>query len=99
MTAGPETDQSDPTESGDTRDTRDTQRHHDTGSRRRLTTRETADLARQVLDEIERVVVGRRRSLELVLLGILGRGHVLLEDVPGLGQDDDGAQLLRGARA
>ena len=39
-----------------------------------------------MLDEIETVVVGRRRPLELVLLGILGRGHVLLEDVPGLGK-------------
>ena len=39
-----------------------------------------------MLDEIEKVVVGRRRPLELVLLGILGRGHVLLEDVPGLGK-------------
>ena len=47
---------------------------------------ETADLAGRVLDEIEKVVVGRRRPLELVLLGILGRGHVLLEDVPGLGK-------------
>jgi MoxR-like ATPase len=83
VTAGPETDQSDPTESGDTRGTNDT---NGTGSGRRLTTRETADLARQVLDEIERVVVGRRTSLQLVLLGILGRGHVLLEDVPGLGK-------------
>jgi MoxR-like ATPase len=51
-----------------------------------LTTRETATLAGQVLDEIETVVVGRRRALELVLLGVLGRGHVLLEDVPGLGK-------------
>ncbi|MDQ1603736.1 MAG: MoxR-like ATPase [Actinomycetota bacterium] len=47
---------------------------------------ETARYAEQILDEIESVVVGRRRSLELVLLGILGRGHVLLEDVPGLGK-------------
>ena len=86
MTAGPETDQSDPTESGDTRGTNDTNDSSGTGSGRRLTTRETADLARQVLDEIERVVVGRRTSLQLVLLGILGRGHVLLEDVPGLGK-------------
>jgi MoxR-like ATPase len=46
----------------------------------------TAELAASVLDEIEKVVVGRRRPLELVLLGILGRGHVLLEDVPGLGK-------------
>jgi MoxR-like ATPase len=47
---------------------------------------EAARLAGTVLDEIERAVVGRRRALELVLLGILGRGHVLLEDVPGLGK-------------
>ena len=58
----------------------------DVDAGRRLAPRETAELARRVLDEIERVVVGRRRSLELVLLGILGRGHVLLEDVPGLGK-------------
>ena len=51
-----------------------------------ITPTQTADLARRVLDEIEKVVVGRRRPLELVLLGILGRGHVLLEDVPGLGK-------------
>ncbi len=47
---------------------------------------DTAAHAARVLDEIESVVVGRRRVLELVLLGILGRGHVLLEDVPGLGK-------------
>ncbi len=39
-----------------------------------------------VLDEIERAVVGHRRSLELVLIGILAGGHVLLEDLPGLGK-------------
>ncbi|MGH8970915.1 MAG: AAA family ATPase, partial [Actinomycetes bacterium] len=48
--------------------------------------RDTAAHAARVIDEIEQVVVGRRRTLELVLLGILGRGHVLLEDVPGLGK-------------
>jgi MoxR-like ATPase len=47
---------------------------------------DTAKAAARVLDEIETAVVGRRRALELVLLGILGRGHVLLEDVPGLGK-------------
>jgi MoxR-like ATPase len=46
----------------------------------------TAELAGAVIDAIETVVVGRRRALELVMLGVLGRGHVLLEDVPGLGK-------------
>ncbi len=51
-----------------------------------LTPADTGRLAHSVVDEIEKVVVGRRRSLELVLLGVLGRGHVLIEDVPGLGK-------------
>jgi MoxR-like ATPase len=38
----------------------------------------------RVLDEVERAVVGKREALELVLLGLLGDGHVLIEDYPGL---------------
>jgi MoxR-like ATPase len=39
-----------------------------------------------VLDAVETVVVGKRDALELVLLGVIARGHVLLEDNPGLGK-------------
>jgi MoxR-like ATPase len=42
------------------------------------------ELAGSVLDEVELAVVGKREALELVLLGLLGDGHVLLEDYPGL---------------
>src|SRR3982075_1072551 len=38
----------------------------------------------RILDEVERAIVGKREVLELVLLGLLSDGHVLLEDVPGL---------------
>jgi MoxR-like ATPase len=41
---------------------------------------------RAVLDEVGTVVVGKRDALELVLAGILAGGHVLLEDLPGLGK-------------
>jgi MoxR-like ATPase len=51
-----------------------------------MTPAETASKATEILDELERAVVGRRRSLELVLIGILAGGHVLLEDLPGLGK-------------
>jgi MoxR-like ATPase len=37
-----------------------------------------------ILDEVERAVVGKRDTLELVLAAILCDGHVLLEDYPGL---------------
>jgi MoxR-like ATPase len=46
----------------------------------------TGRRAHEVLDEVERAVVGKRPALELVLLGILAGGHVLLEDLPGLGK-------------
>jgi MoxR-like ATPase len=42
------------------------------------------ELSGLVLDEVERAVVGKRDALELVLLGFLANGHVLLEDFPGL---------------
>ena len=45
---------------------------------------EVRDLSDRVLDEVERVIVDKRESLELVLLAFLADGHVLLEDYPGL---------------
>jgi MoxR-like ATPase len=51
-----------------------------------VTPSETAQRAGAILDELEKAVVGRRRALELVLIGILAGGHVLLEDLPGLGK-------------
>ncbi|MFI5890727.1 AAA family ATPase [Actinoplanes sp. NPDC051513] len=47
---------------------------------------EVGRLAGAVLDSVGSVVVGKRDSLELVLAGILAGGHVLLEDLPGLGK-------------
>ncbi|MEO3775292.1 MoxR family ATPase [Micromonospora sp. B11E3] len=47
---------------------------------------EVGRLARTVLDAVGSVVVGKREALELVLSGILAGGHVLLEDLPGLGK-------------
>jgi MoxR-like ATPase len=38
----------------------------------------------RLLAEVERAVVGKRETLELVLLGLLADGHVLIEDYPGL---------------
>ncbi|WP_254533935.1 AAA family ATPase [Natrinema gelatinilyticum] len=39
-----------------------------------------------VLTEVEQAVIADRSFLETVLLGVLARGHVLLEDVPGTGK-------------
>ncbi len=46
--------------------------------------REVGEVAGRILAEVERAIVGKREALELVLLGILCDGHVLVEDFPGL---------------
>jgi MoxR-like ATPase len=45
-----------------------------------------ARTAAAILDEVERAVIGRRDALEQVLLAVLVGGHVLIEDLPGLGK-------------
>jgi MoxR-like ATPase len=49
-----------------------------------LTIEQLAAKAEQILAELERAIVGKRDALELVLLGVLADGHVLIEDFPGL---------------
>jgi len=46
----------------------------------------TASRGEDIIDEIGRVVVGRRAALTLILTAMLARGHVLIEDLPGLGK-------------
>ena len=42
------------------------------------------EVTRSVIENIEKVVIGKRRQIEVVLAAVLARGHVLLEDVPGV---------------
>jgi MoxR-like ATPase len=44
------------------------------------------ELAERTIQNVEQVVVGKRREVELVLVALLCRGHVLIEDVPGVGK-------------
>ncbi len=41
---------------------------------------------KQVIDEVERAVVGKRALLEMMMSSVLAGGHILLEDFPGLGK-------------
>ena len=49
-----------------------------------MTVEHVAATSGRILDELERAIVGKREALELVLLGVLADGHVLIEDFPGL---------------
>ncbi|GJQ37072.1 MAG: ATPase [Anaerolineaceae bacterium] len=47
---------------------------------------DVATAVRDVLEEVERAVVGKRNLLEMIMATTLAGGHVLLEDFPGLGK-------------
>jgi MoxR-like ATPase len=49
----------------------------------------------RVLDEVEKAIVGKRVPLTLVLSAVLAKGHVLLEDFPGLGKTLAARSLAR----
>lgn len=53
---------------------------------RSMSPTEVGQLSAAVLDSVGSVVVGKRAELQLVLAGVLAGGHVLLEDLPGLGK-------------
>jgi MoxR-like ATPase len=43
-------------------------------------------LVHTTADNVERVIIGKRREVELVMVALLCKGHVLIEDVPGVGK-------------
>ncbi|HEX2965695.1 MAG TPA: MoxR family ATPase [Syntrophorhabdaceae bacterium] len=44
------------------------------------------DLCNRIAKNISKVIVGKSNTIELLLTGLLAEGHVLLEDIPGLGK-------------
>jgi len=50
------------------------------------TVADTARLGERILGEVEQVIVGKREAITTVLLGVLASGHILIEDLPGLGK-------------
>lgn len=43
-------------------------------------------LSNRVVENLEKVIVGKSQTLELVVIGLLCQGHLLIEDVPGVGK-------------
>jgi MoxR-like ATPase len=45
-----------------------------------------SDIARRLRENIQKVIVGKDEVINLALTAVLCEGHVLLEDVPGIGK-------------
>ncbi|WP_275737096.1 MULTISPECIES: AAA family ATPase [unclassified Halorhabdus] len=56
------------------------------GAERELDIDDVGEIADSVVENVERVIVGHRDAIEHILTALFGRGHVLLEDVPGVGK-------------
>lgn len=56
-------------------------------------------LCNDLIANVSRVIVGKRESIELLLVGLLADGHVLLEDIPGLGKTLIAKSLARSMGA
>src|SRR5687768_16406313 len=54
-----------------------------------------AQFSQAVQDNIARVVIGKRDVVEMLLVALLADGHVLLEDVPGIGKTTLAKALAR----
>jgi MoxR-like ATPase len=52
----------------------------------RLSVDEASELADRITENVERVIVGQHDAIEHILIAVLARGHLLLEDVPGVGK-------------
>ncbi len=48
--------------------------------------REVQAVTEPLIKNVERVIIGKRKSIELITVGLLSQGHILIEDVPGVGK-------------
>ena len=53
------------------------------------------DLIRRLEDNVSRALVGKPDAVRLAVVGLLARGHLLIEDVPGVGKTTLAAALAR----
>jgi MoxR-like ATPase len=51
-----------------------------------MSVKDVEAFARSVIENVERVIVGKREAIELVMVALFCEGHVLIEDVPGVGK-------------
>jgi len=55
-------------------------------------TPETID---NIINNVEKVIIGKRKAIELVVVSLLSQGHVLIEDMPGVGKTSIISALAR----
>ena len=57
-----------------------------------------SEILKKIIQNMESVIVGKRRAIELALITLLSDGHLLLEDVPGVGKTTLGKALAQSVQ-
>lgn len=52
-------------------------------------------LCAKIIEEMKKVIIGKDEQLRLLLIGLLSKGHLLIEDVPGVGKTTAAAAMAR----
>ena len=47
---------------------------------------EPLDIARNIQENVEKVIVGKTEAVRLALISLMCNGHILIDDVPGVGK-------------
>lgn len=58
-----------------------------------------SDILNKIIDNIESVIVGKRETVELVVISLVCNGHVLIEDIPGVGKTSLVSALAKSINA
>lgn len=60
---------------------------------------DTLHSLKEVVDNIEKVIVGKRETIELVIISLVCNGHVLIEDIPGVGKTSLASAVAKSINA
>jgi len=47
---------------------------------------EAQQLAEKIIQNVEKVIVGKREAVQLAVIALISQGHLLIEDAPGVGK-------------
>lgn len=60
---------------------------------------EKIQLMNKIIDNVEKVIIGKREAIELTLITLICEGHILIEDVPGVGKTTLAAAIAKSINA